>query len=287
MKKYPVAGGILILLTLACLALAGCAFVPRLSWPVVAVTTTQAETQPPDTEPPEIHGVRDLVVGRYSAVAYRQGVTVTDNMDGATLEVDSTGVDTDVPGMYTVTYIARDAAGNEARVTAKVTVTAFSEEELAQLADPILEEILLPGASDTEKAQAIHAWIKANIAYTTTGEKNSVPEGAHNALVLRQGDCYTFYALAKYLLGRVGIESIDMHRVPEAETEHYWLALDFGEGWRHFDACPVTLHYGQYRAHGGFMMTDAEAQAFAEACGRPDYYTYPPECLPEGVEIVP
>jgi len=255
-----------------------------------ASPTRSAETRvfaPADTVPPEIHGVRDLETGLYGTLAYREGVRVTDDSGWAGLEVDSAAVDTGTPGQYTVVYIARDAAGNETRVTATVTVLAVSEESLALEADPILEEIILPGMSDTEKAQAIHTWVKSSITYTNTGDKDSVWEGAYNGLTLHQGDCYTYYALAKYLLGRVGIESVDMRRVPEAETRHYWLALDLGEGWRHYDACPVTHGFGQYRARGGFMLTDGEAREFADGpIGRPDYYTYDPALLPEGVEIV-
>jgi len=247
----------------------------------------ETSTQPaPDTVPPEIHGVRDLEVGLYGTLAYREGVSVTDDAGGATLEVDSSGVDTDVPGEYTVVYIARDAAGNETRVTAKVTVLAVSEEMLAREADPILDKLLKPDMSEGEIALAIHTWVRENIVYTNTGEKDSILEGAYNGLSLRSGDCYTFYALSKYFLDRAGIESIDMYRVPEAETLHYWLLLDLGEGWHHFDACPILQENARERPRRGFMMTDGEARAFAEAYGRSDYYGFPPECLPEGVEIV-
>ena len=242
-------------------------------------------TAPPDAVPPEIHGVRNLEVGLYGALAYREGVTVTDDSGWAELEVDSAAVDADVPGVYDVVYIARDAAGNETRVTAAVTVLAVSEEELARLADPILEEIIAPGMGGAEKALAIHTWVQTSIVYTNTGEKEGVLDGAYNALTLRSGDCYTFYALAKYLLGRVGIESIDMRRVPEAETTHFWLLVDLGEGWHHYDACPILQGHAGERPHRGFMMTESEAQDFAELYDRPDYYSYPPECLPEGVEI--
>ena len=288
MKAHRFAAYTAIVLALVLLAAAALDIMRRRPDPPDFIESLMKTTVPPDTVPPEIHGVRDLETALYGTLAYRRGVSVTDDAGEATLEVDSADVNTDVPGEYTVVYIARDAAGNETRVTAKVTVLAVSEEEVALLADPILEEIIEPGASDEEKALAIHTWVKANITYTNTGDKNSVLEGAYNGLTLHQGDCYTFYALAKYLLDRVGIESIDMHRVPEAETRHYWLALDLGEGWHHYDACPVTQDFGQYRARGGFMMTDGEAQEFANGpIGRPDYYAYDPaECLPEGVEIV-
>jgi len=285
MKKHRAASGIMILLALAFLVMASQEAMPRTGDPTTAAAET--ETGPSDTEPPQIYGVQDLVVGLYGAPAYRQGVSVAGSAGEATLEVDSAGVDTDTPGEYTVVYIARDMAGNETRVTATITVTDFSEGELAKQTDAILEKILRPGADDAEKALAIHTWIKDSITYTSVGEKSSVIEGAYNGLALRRGDCYTYYALSKYFLDRAGIESIDMQRVPEAETRHYWLALDFGEGWHHFDACPVALGYSKHRPRDGFMITEEEARVFAKAFGQPDYYLYDPaECLPEGVEIV-
>jgi len=293
MKRHRVAAYAAIVLAVALLGAVAYEFArkrPEITHPPETTAYTSPETRPapaPDTVPPEIHGVRDLEVGLYGTIAYREGVTVFDDSGWADLEVDSSQVNTDAPGVYTVVYIARDAAGNETRLIAKVTVLGVSAQALALLADPILEEIIRPDMSDEEKALAIHTWIKSNISYTNTGEKNSVLEGAYNGLTLRSGDCYTFYALAKYFLERVGIESVDMHRVPEAETRHYWLALDFGEGWHHYDACPVTQNYGQYRARGGFMMTDGEAQAFANGpINKPDYYHYDPAELPEGVAIV-
>ena len=251
--------------------------------------TAPSPAGPPDTDPPEIHGARDLYVSRYSAPAYRQGVTVTDTAGEVTLEVDSAGVDTDTPGEYTVTYIARDAAGNESRATARVIVSAVTEEELTRLAAPVLNSIRKPGMSDTEKALAIHTWIWKNISYTNTGDKNNVMEGAYNGLTLRSGDCYTFYALAKYFLDCEGIVSIDMRRVEGAGTRHYWLALDLGDGWHHYDACPVLRKYSAERPRNGFMMTESEAQGFANGrFNHPDYYRYDPaQCLPEGVGIVP
>ncbi|MCL1952321.1 MAG: hypothetical protein FWF60_05780 [Oscillospiraceae bacterium] len=290
MKALKFIGGVMILLATASLALASLALAGREAAPHAGGTAAETDTAPPDTapadtEPPKIFGVHDLAVGLRGAPAYRQGITVTDAVSGATLEVDSAGVDTGEPGEYTVIYIARDAAGNEARAYARVVVAGVTEEALAALAEPVLRDILPPGADDAEKALAIHTWVHENITYTGVGEKSSVLEGAYNGLLLRRGDCYTFYALSKYFLGRAGIASVDMRRVPEAETRHYWLALDLGEGWRHFDACPVALGYNKYRPRSGFMMTGGEAQKFAEGLGLPDYYRYDPGCLPDGVEI--
>ncbi|MDR2686447.1 MAG: hypothetical protein LBB75_01745 [Oscillospiraceae bacterium] len=238
-----------------------------------------------DAVTPYILGARDIEVERYDAVAYRAGVTACDARGNEIeLRVDSAGVDTDRPGEYFATYSAADAAGQTVEARVKVTVLPVGKGKVEALADPILEEIIGEGMTDTQKAKAIHNWVNVNIAYNNDGEKEDVLDGAYNGLNLRRGDCYTYYALSKYLLERVGIESVDIERIPGTDMAHYWLLLDLGEGWRHFDATRVKG--AQYRPNNGFMMTEAQAQAFCRATNQPDFYTYDPALLPEGVVIV-
>ncbi|MCL2106599.1 MAG: hypothetical protein FWH26_06045 [Oscillospiraceae bacterium] len=236
-----------------------------------------------DKEPPVISGVREIHVSKFDTVAYRKGVTVTDNSGAAELTIDSAEVNTGVPGSYVVTYIARDSAGNETRVSTRVVVNEVSAGAVNALVDPVLKEIIAPGMSDAEKAATILAWIRRSVAYSNEVEKSSVIDGAHNGMVLRRGDCYTFFALAKYMLEREGIETVDMRRVEGAPTRHYWLALNFGNGWYHYDCAPLALA----RPNDGFMMSDSQAKAFGEANGRPYYYEYDPAALPPGVTITP
>jgi len=169
-------------------------------------------------------------------------------------------------------------------VRVKVTVLPVAKHKVDALADPILAEIIDEGMTDMQKAKAIHSWVLNNIAYNNDGEKEDVLDGAYNGLTLRRGDCYTYFALAKYMLERVGIESVDVHRIPGTDMAHYWLLLDLGDGWRHFDATRVKAD--QYRSNSGFMMTESQAQAFCKATHQPDFYTYDPALLPEGVVIV-
>ena len=236
-------------------------------------------------DPPEILGVQDIRVGLAGTISYRKGVTLVDPTGTAELVIDSSKVDTNKPGVYTVTYSATNAAGLSASVTAKVTVAGVSEEAVIKLAQPVLDRIIRPGMSGLEKAKAIHSWIRANIGYNNTGEKKGVLEGAYNGFTLRRGDCYTFYALTKFMLDQVGVESVDIHRVEGKPTRHYWLLLNFGDGWKHYDTCPVRKPSAH--PHNGIMMTDSEAQGFGRAIGRDYYYEYDPASLPEGVTVVP
>jgi len=238
-----------------------------------------------DAVTPIIVGARDIEVERYDAIAYRAGVTAYDAR-GTEIElhVDSAGVDTDMPGEYSALYSATDALGQSVEVRVKVTVLPVAKYKVDALADPILAEIIRDDMTDTEKAKAIHNWVLNNIAYNNDGEKEDVLDGAYNGLTLRRGDCYTYFALAKYMLERVGIDSVDVHRIPGTDMAHYWLLLDLGDGWRHYD--PTRVKRPELRPNNGFMMTESQAQAFCRATNQPDFYTYDPALLPEGVVIV-
>ncbi|XZM35230.1 immunoglobulin-like domain-containing protein (plasmid) [Clostridium perfringens] len=62
---------------------------------------------------------------------FSAGVTATDDVDGPVeVTVDSSNVKLDTPGEYTVTYTARDAAGNETTITRPVIVKAAEVEEI-------------------------------------------------------------------------------------------------------------------------------------------------------------
>ena len=238
-----------------------------------------------DAVTPIIVGAQDIETERYSAIAYRAGVKAYDARGNEIeLQVDNSGVNTDFPGEYSALYSAVDGAGQTVEVRVKVTVLPVGKDKVDALADPILAEIIKEGMTDAQKAKAIHTWVNTNIGYVNDGEKEDVLDGAYNGLTLRQGDCYTYYALSKYMLSRVGIEGIDLERIPGTDMAHYWMLLDLGEGWRHYDTTRVKA--AQYRPNNGCMMTASQAQAFCDATRQPDFYTYRPEMLPEGVVIV-
>jgi len=242
------------------------------------LTTTTAPTTA--VPPPVIHGVREIHVGRYGTVAYRAGVTVTDSAGQATLAVDSAQVNTDIPGEYEVVYIAASTSGRETRVAARVVVSGATQEAVAELAAPVLEEILHGGMGGEETARAIFDWVRANISYNTTGERDGVLDGAYRGLTMRQGDCYTFFSLAKVLFEKAGIETIGLVRVP-ARTEHFWLLLNIAGGWYHVDPTPL-LHPAP---NEGFMMTERQIAVY-DPFRWGFYYKYDPALLPYGVRPV-
>ena len=212
-----------------------------------------------DTEAPVINGVADLAVFIGKSIAYKKKVMVTDNCEeGLTLTVDSSAVNLSAEGIYPVTYIARDASGNETRATATVTVKplVYSLAEVWAVADAVLARILTPEMTQAEQAAAIYRYTKGNIGYINHSEKGDWVRAAYEGLIERQGDCYVYASTAKVLLDRAGIHNMDIAKIP-ARTSHFWNLVDLGDGWYHFDTTP--------RMNGPdfFMWTEAQLMDYS------------------------
>lgn len=222
-------------------------------------------TVPKDTEPPVIQGVKELTMTAGSSISYKKGITVTDNVDqNVKLNVDTSAVDTDKPGNYTIVYSAVDSAGNRASVSTvlhvmKATIELATEESVNAEADKILASLLTSDMSQLDQAKAIYDWCHSKIAYSDGTPKTTWVEGAYRGLVDRKGDCYVYAATAKCLLTRAEIKNMDIERIPSGNSMHYWNLIDIGEGWRHFDTCR--------RKDGStfFYKTDAEIKEYSDA----------------------
>jgi hypothetical protein len=222
-----------------------------------------------DTEPPVITGVRDKSVYEGEGVAYKKGVSVSDNRDkDVKFQVDSSQVNLGKPGVYTVSYSAADSAGNKAKVTSSVTVLEFviSEDTLNQLADEILADIITDSMTKREKARAIYEYVRGHIAYTGESDKSDWMKEAYRGVKNAVGDCFTYFAVSKMLLTRVGIDNMDVTRVG-GRTRHYWSLINCGDGWYHFDACP---HKDKMQS---FMLTDKQVADYTAKRGN-NYYTF-------------
>lgn len=193
-----------------------------------------------DMEAPVINGVADLSVFVGDAISYKKNVTVTDNCpEGLVFTVDNSAVNLSAEGIYPVTYIARDFAGNETTAAANVTVRAkvYDEYEVYALADNVLASIITPDMSPMEKVEAIYRYNQTHIAYIGHSEKESWVRAAYEGLVEGKGDCYVYACTAKVLLTRAGIANIDIAKIP-SRTSHFWNLVNLGDGWYHFDTTP-------------------------------------------------
>lgn len=227
-----------------------------------------------DTEAPVFSALPPIEVYQGEPAAYKKGVTVTDNKDTAvTFTVDNGQVDLQKPGTYEVYYKAVDAAGNEAVKTRQVTVlqpTTADRETVIGMAQQVLDNIIKDGMSEHDKIKAIHTWVKKNMIYANS-EERELYQAAYTAFVKHKGDCYNYFSITKVLLDECGIQNIKIQRVGGA-TNHYWLLVDIGSGWYHYDTTPHHVSY----PFSGFMKTDKEVWDYAKSRGdgRSDYYTF-------------
>ena len=193
-----------------------------------------------DVTPPVITGVEPLQVAQGEAISYKKNITVTDDKDpNPTLEVDTSQVNSDKRGTYTVKYIATDSAGNssEASTTIKIVsakITAATEETVNAMADNILSEIIEDGMSQKEEARAVFNWVVNNITYSESAGIDDLLSAAYKGMYNRVGDCTVKQKTAEVMLNRLGIKNMEIEKIRDTRG-HYWLLIDIGEGWYHYD----------------------------------------------------
>lgn len=222
-----------------------------------------------DTEPPVISGAKDREYYIGENISYLEGVTASDGVDGACeVYVDNKAVNPDVPGSYEVTYSASDISSNQAVQTVVFTLKKMSatEEKLNQRADEVLQEITDDTMSLSQKAYAVYNYAYSNIQYTGTSDKSDWEAEAYRGLNELNGDCFTYFSVSKILLNRLGIQTMDVKRLG-GSAEHYWLMVNVGTGWYHFDATRRNIYFD------GFMARDEEIEAYTAQVGG-DYYTF-------------
>ncbi len=193
-----------------------------------------------DTTAPEITGVEPLVIAQGDAVTYKKNVKVTDDRDpNPTLEVDSSQVNVDKRGIYTVKYIAKDAAGNKSEKETTVRIVSAkiaeaTEEKVNELADQVIAQIITPGMDQKAQAKAVFNWVVDNITYSETAGIDDLYSAAYKGMAERVGDCTVKQRTAEVLLNRLGIKNMEIEKIRDTRG-HYWLLIDVGEGWYHYD----------------------------------------------------
>ncbi len=254
-------------------------------------TVTAKLTLIQDTEPPILTGVGDLIAYVGEGVSYRKGVSVTDNCGGELeLDVNASSVDTSKEGVYPVVYIARDHAGNKA--TATVNVHVYQEkitlEMLYEKIDPLIDELGLLNMTKEVQARRIFHFVHtdAHIAYVDTSDKTSWIREAYLTLETRKGDCFSYFSLSKAFFERLGIENLDVQRLPGyTDDTHYWSMINIGpeggeDAWYHYDA--TRLRDISYDAA---LLTDAQLQAFSTHV-RKYFYLYDPSAYPASAKAI-
>ena len=234
---------------------------------------TFALTLAPDTEPPALYGVRDRYGYFGEAVAYRQDVSAVDACDGAVeVEVDASAVDNSKVGSYPVTYTATDRAGNTVSKTVRFTIVKAkaTEAEAEEVAQKILKKILKDDMTLAAQIEAIFDYVFRNVRYSARSDKTDWRSEAVRGLTTGRGDCFTSYASARLLMEHTDAQIMSVERMG-GRTRHYWLLVNIGTGWYHFDACNAS--HGKKRC---FMWTNEQTNALSERYWRYDTSLYPP-----------
>ena len=248
-------------------------------------TITVEITMIDDTEKPKIQGAKDLIayVGD-SAVAYYSGVSATDNCNGKVkLKVDSSAVDLTKEGEYSVTYYATDHAGNVsmAVVTIHVYREKITQEMLNVKIDSLIRALGLRTMNKADQVRAIYQFVHtdAQIQYVDTSDKTDWVREAYFCLVNRKGDCFSYFSVSKAFFERLGIENLDVKRLPGyTDDTHYWSMVNIAEK----NEKPVWYHYDATRirnvTESGALLTDAQVDAFSGI--RPYWYYYDRSAYP-------
>jgi len=242
-----------------------------------------------NTSPPVINGAAPILSRMGDPILYRLGITAHDDLGRDLtdeIEVDSSRVNYNSVGDYSVVYRVKDLTGLETVVIETVTVVNVDVIYVHEQVDKLLDEILISGMTQLEKVKAIHSWVINNISYAQTiGGTETIYGDAYRALRDRGGNCFNFYAISEVMLTRAGVPNIQIDRIPGTETRHRWSLVNPDDlGWHHFDSTPTRLLLGPLTA----FFTDSQARAFTEQFlefnETPDFYTYDPALYPEVVQ---
>ena len=236
-----------------------------------------------DNDAPVLEGIGNKIVYIGDTVAYRAGVTVTDNIDESPrLTIDSSAVNLTTPGVYDVIYTAGDKAGNISSQTITVTVLEKKEEyvDLETIYAAVDKKIaeLISGNMDTRtQVETIYHWARTALNYSDGSFKDDWVQGAYTMLTERAGDCFNYYAVTKLMFERLGIPNIDVRKVKnyEGDSSHYWslVSVDGGVTYYHFDATPRKGQGDDF-----CLVTDAFLDAYSEThnnCHNRDKTLYP------------
>ena len=158
-----------------------------------------------------------------------------------------------------------------------VGVSPFTYGGLAEKVETVLADLVTADMTQLEQARAVYDYTRTHISYSGGSEKSDWEQEAYVGLTTRRGDCFTYYAVARALLSELGISNIAVERVGGV-SDHYWLLVDCGEGWYHFDPTPRRNTLPPFDS---FMFTDADAANYTAATGDRAYYAFDGSLYPE------
>ena len=243
-----------------------------------------------DVEKPVFEGIRDLTTIEGCPLSYTHNVKAVDAVDGevSILASEDAGFSIKTAGEYSVTYTAKDAAGNTATQTAKVTVlpkdtdlTKIDAEMFMLMVYRITDELFADAGELSEKEKAWkcyryvqdHMYFKDNNTEYPDLDKDWIYPAA---LAIRQkyGDCRNYYGFARLLYTCAGIENLMVYHPAnyQGADRHWWNMIRIDGNWWHADPTP------RVGISNFFMKSDAWMDSYSAkngGCFKRDKSLYP------------
>lgn len=196
-----------------------------------------------DTTPPVLYGV--VNVGGYvdEPIAYFKEAYAVDDVDGRVEMAVESEVILSKKGKYKVTYYATDLSGNTAEKSCTYTLVTpvVGDNEVRAMAKSVIAEIITPDMVTAEKLRAVFDYVRGHVRYTGASNKNDWRQEAIRGNTDGKGDCFTVYCLSRALLDELKIPYMSVTR-RGGSTRHYWLIVNIGTGWYHFDPLKTRVH---------------------------------------------
>ena len=263
-----------------------------------------------DTVAPSISAREGTTVIGYlgESPTYKKYVVVSDDVDEEPeLAINSSKVNIDEEGTYTVLYRAKDKAGNISNVfelTYVVKNKQYSKEKLmSMVADLAERKGITKNMSTIDQVKAIYKIINIdyNITFSTAGDlgESNIPnidrdnwktdwieEGIRTLELYNAGegvgDCYSFYAVSKAFFEYFGIKNIGIRRDTKIDDEldsngnrkgtHFWHIVDVGGGkWYYYDATRLARPFND-GTKNACLITQEKLDSYVTSSGGTYFY---------------
>ena len=227
-----------------------------------------------DTKDPEVSAVEEVRLKLGQNISYKSYITASDTCpEGLRIDVDSSEVNLNAEGTYTVNITATDSSGNSAKTSMRVVIydSAYFEEDLWNVTDPVLEKIFTPEMTDRDKIAAIYRYVFNNCRYTLSPNDTDWIKAAVDGFNTGKGDCFTDTCMTRALLTRAGYKNMVIFRVKNDANDHYWnlVDIDDGHGWYHLDCINRGDGHKEWEI---ILFTDEQIKEVDKYIG--DYHDY-------------
>ena len=235
---------------------------------------------------------------------FKKYVTVSDDVDEEPqLAIDSSKVDINKEGSYSVRYQAKDAAGNKSKVftiTYVVKNRQYSEDKLTSMIEELAKDLgITKNMSTVEQVRAVYNFVNNKISWSGGIGESNIPgidrnnwktdwiEEAIRTIELYndgdcEGDCYSYYAVSKAFFEYFGIKHVGIRRDMSLDDQedsngdrkgtHFWLIVDIGGGkWYYYDGTRLARPFND-GTKNACLITQEKLDSYVTSSGGTYFY---------------